>query len=52
MTAILAARGVESGVPGLECETHGRATSENGLKGRIAVKGDQTYRNIANTACF
>jgi hypothetical protein len=29
-----------------------RATSENGLKGRIGVKDDQIHRNIANIAFF
>ena len=45
-------RGVESSVLGLECETHGRATSENDLKGDIAMKNGLIHRNTDQIAHF
>ncbi len=45
-------RGVESGVPGVECEAHGRIASKNPLKGEITMRNRQIHRNITQTAYF
>ena len=43
---------MDSGVPGLECKAHGRATSENDRKGGVAMKNGPIHRNTVQTAYF
>ena len=58
LSSVLSARieeghqAVESGLSGLECQAHGRATSENDLKGEIALANRGKHLNFAESTYF